>query len=198
MPTPDYYIKHHNQYHDRTFHIDPSAFLLPFVKHLQPGVRVLDIGCGSGRDLQWLTERGFRATGFEGSGGLAALARKNTGCEVIEGDFEVFDFSTLKAEALLLSGALVHLPCGRMEPVLRNMLRTLARGTDATVYVSLKEGRGSFTDSQGRTFYLWDQTEAQATFQEIGLRVLNFARTTSMLGTGETWIGYVLKKEAFR
>ena len=40
---------------------------------------VLDIGCGSGRDLKWLRERGFSVTGFERSKGLAALARRHAG-----------------------------------------------------------------------------------------------------------------------
>ncbi len=68
------------------------------------------MGCGSGRDLLWLKERGFKVMGFERSEGLAELARKNSGCEVIEGDFETFDFSPLSFDAVIASGSLVHVP----------------------------------------------------------------------------------------
>lgn len=79
MTAPDFYSTHYRKYHEKTFDIDPAGFLLPFVQHLKPGAHVLDIGCGSGRDLLWLTKKGFKATGFECSAGLAAVARQNSG-----------------------------------------------------------------------------------------------------------------------
>jgi SAM-dependent methyltransferase len=35
-----------------------------------------DIGCGSGRDIAWLDENGFPATGYDASEGLLAEARR--------------------------------------------------------------------------------------------------------------------------
>ncbi|MBA2880205.1 SAM-dependent methyltransferase [Desulfosalsimonas propionicica] len=198
MTLPDYYTTHCREYHEKTFHIDPSPFLLPFAENLQPGAHVLDIGCGSGRDLLWLTKKGLQATGFESSNGLAALARQNSGCKVIIGDFETYDFSTLQADALLLSGALVHLPQNRLEPVFKNILQSLRARTEATVYLSLKQGQGSFTDQQNRTFYLWQDKDIRQVFKNTGLKAIHFSRTPSLLGTGEAWLGYVLKKEAVK
>lgn len=195
---PDYYSTHYKQYHDKTFHLDPSRFLSSFAENLEPGTHVLDIGCGSGRDLLWLAKKGFRATGFEGSPGLAAIARQNTGCKVIEGDFETFEFSALQAEALLLAGALLHLPHERVVPALGNILQALRTETDAIIYLSLKEGRGAFTDEHNRPFYLWQEKDVRSVLRSTGLKVINFSRTSSLLGTGETWIGYVLKKEALK
>ena len=36
-----------------------------FIKYLKPGSRVLDLGCGSGRDSRFLAERGFDAYGVD-------------------------------------------------------------------------------------------------------------------------------------
>jgi SAM-dependent methyltransferase len=78
---------------------------MPLVEHLTPGSKVLDAGCGSGRDMLWLTERGFNCTGLERSPELAALAREHSGLPVIEADFETFDFSRMNMDAVLLIGA---------------------------------------------------------------------------------------------
>ena len=190
---PDYYSKHYEKYHEKTFRIDPAAFLSVFAGMLKPGAHVLDIGCGSGRDLLWLTKQGFRATGLDASPGLAALARRHSGCPVIEADFESFDFRTLRADALLLSGSLVHLPHDRMEPVLANILQAVAEQERALVYLSLKEGKESFTDKHNRVFHPWRDSDARAVFRGIGLRVVDFSRASSVLGTGEAWLGYVLE-----
>ncbi len=70
---PDYYTKHFQAYHKKTFSIDPSSFLEPLKNTLEPGCRILDIGCGSGRDMLWLKNHGFSVSGFERSAGLAGV-----------------------------------------------------------------------------------------------------------------------------
>ena len=85
---PDFYQENFKAYHQKTFSIDPSSFLEPLARRLPAEAFILDVGCGSGRDLLWMKKRGFDVIGFERSPGLAELARDNVGCEVIEGDFE--------------------------------------------------------------------------------------------------------------
>ena len=65
----DYYQENHKKYHEQTAGIDPASFLSPLVRCLTPGSRILDVGCGSGRDMRWLKDRGFQPTGFERSSG---------------------------------------------------------------------------------------------------------------------------------
>ena len=51
-----------------------------------PPFELLDLGCGPGRGLKTFTALGHRATGFQGSAQLAALARTNCGREMLEQD----------------------------------------------------------------------------------------------------------------
>lgn len=188
----DYYRYHHTRYHEKTFHIDPSSFLEPLVRYLKPGDALFDVGCGSGRDILWLKEQGFKVTGFERSEGLAVLARKHTGCEIIEGDFEVFDFSKKKFDAVLLSGALVHIPHRRLEVVFLSIVRALGKG--GKVLISLKEGRESSMDQYGRIFYLWQDRNLRDVFSRHDFRVLDFHRGVSKVNEKDRWLSYVLTR----
>ena len=63
--------------------------------HLRPAANVLDVGCGNGRLLTFLTERGWRGRylGVDGSAGLLAAAEKDIelGLARISADANVHD-----------------------------------------------------------------------------------------------------------
>jgi len=188
----DFYQRHYTTYHQKTFHIDPSSFLEPLIRHLTPGDSLIDVGCGSGRDLLWLKEHGFKVTGFERSEGLAVLARKHVGCEIIERDFENFDFSKQKYDAILLCGSLVHLPHTQLEAVFGSVMGGLGEG--GKVLVSLKEGKGSSIDGDGRIFYFWQNKDLHDIFSRHGFRVLDYHRAVSKVNSSDTWLSYVITK----
>jgi SAM-dependent methyltransferase len=187
----NYYQNNFNEYHKRTFSADSSSFLSPFVKALSPGVSILDAGCGSGRDLLWLKNQGFQVVGFEQSAGLADLARKHTGCKIIEGDFETYNFTGLKFDAILASGSFVHLPHGRLLLTIQNIRSVLDR--TGIFYISLKQGDNFFTDHSNRTFYLWQDAQLREIFRQLNLDVIHFSNTESVLNSNDMWLGYVLK-----
>ena len=176
----DYYQKNYKAYHEKTFSIDPSSFLTPLAQRLPPEAFVLDVGCGSGRDLLWMKNRGFEVIGFEQSPGLAELARNNADCEVIEGDFETYDFSSIFVDE-------------RFSEVFKNTTASISRR--GNVLITLKEGRGDMTDSDGRTFYLWEDPKAREMFDTLGFKVRDFASAVSKTGSGDLWLSYVLDKK---
>ena len=186
----DFYDHHADAYFKRTVFVDPSSFLMPFVRALPENAAVLDIGCGSGRDLLWLKNRGFSPIGLERSPGLVRLARRHSGCEVICGDFETYDFSSLLFGALLAAGSLVHIPHHRLAPVMGNICAALRPG--GIFYISLKEGQGAKTDHVGRTFYLWQTPALMEIFKKQRLLVRHQSHTLSVLNSKDPWLGFVL------
>ena len=179
-------------YHEKTFSIDPSSFLEPLARRLPAEAFILDVGCGSGRDLLWMKNKGFEVIGFERSPELAELARENAGCEVIEGDFETYDFSSILVDGVMLIGALVHTPYERFAEVFKNITAALPK--HGNVLITLKEGSGSRTDSDNRTFYLWQDQKAREIFDTFGFEVRDFSKAVSKTGSNDVWMSYVLDK----
>ncbi len=189
----DYYHHNYKAYHEKTFHIDPSSFLNPLVKYLPQDALILDVACGSGRDLCWLKQRGFRVIGFERSKGLAKLARKHAECRIIEGDFETYDFSNLQVDAIVLVGALVHVPHEKFKIVFKNITCGLAES--GKVLITQKQGEGTITDDNDRVFFLWQDRELQDLFSELGFEILDFTPQVSKVRANDIWLGYVLNKQ---
>ncbi len=190
----DIYIHTPHAYHAQTFPLDPALFLEPLTRHVPAPaptpVLVLDVGCGSGRDLLWLKQRGYDVLGLERSPGLAEFARTHAGCEVLCEDFDVFDFTTLSVDAVILIGALVHVPRDRFPATLARILQALKPG--GYVLLTMKQGEGTSTAGDGRVFVLWRDQDLRGVFGDLRFEVVEAFTNASALGTGETWLGYVL------
>lgn len=198
---PDYYQTHPRDYFEKTFSVDPAPFLDPFQQHLPRGAKILDVGCGSGRDLLWLKKRGFDVVGLERSAGLADLARQHSGCDVLIGDFETFDFAALDMDAVLMSGSLVHLPHAKLPAVLARILsacghnsQTLHRPSSNMrkyAYISIKEGLATKGLADGRLFYLWEKKTMQPVLEGLGLNILEIRRSVSALRPDDVWLAFI-------
>ena len=187
----DYYQENYQEYHAQTSGIDPASFLSPLVKAMDPGSTILDVGCGSGRDMKWLKDRGFRPMGFERSKGLAELARVHSGCPVVEGDFQVYDFSDMAVDAVILVGALVHVPHENFQAVFSRILTALKR--EGHVLLTVKEGIQDAEISKDRVFYRWLDEYLRKIFRRLNLKGVDFSRQVSKIRKADVWLGYVLK-----
>lgn len=186
----DFYQNNPKSYFDSTAHLDPTTILIPMVRALPQGASILDIGCGSGRDLRWLAKQGFNPTGFERSSSLADMAQEFSGCPVLKGDFFTFNFTDLSFDALLLVGALVHVERHLLPEVLQRISGALA--ADGLIYLTLKEGTGERVADDGRVFILWSQEQLEAIFHKLQFKVKDFSRQVSKLRSSDVWLGYLL------
>jgi SAM-dependent methyltransferase len=187
----NFYEDNHQHYFDSTVGIDPSAFLEPLARRLTPKATILDIGCGSGRDLLWFVRRGFRPTGFEQSPSLAALAREHAGCPVMEGDFSRYNFADLQFSALVFVGSLVHISPESLPAILTSTCRALIPG--GLLLITLKEGDGTSLAADGRVFTLWSKPDIEKVFAASNLHIIDFSRQISNIRPDDIWLGYVLR-----
>ena len=91
--TIDYYNHHAAEYFNDTVDVDFDALRRKFVTLLPKDAKIIDVGCGSGRDVKAFCDMGFDAIGLDASEELAAQAENRLGIQVI-----VCDMSKWKAE----------------------------------------------------------------------------------------------------
>lgn len=188
-----FYQRQAQAYFDQTFGVDPSSFLLPLVRHISPGARILDVGCGAGRDMLWLANRGFACAGLDCSPALAELARRHTGLSVFEADFETFDFQGMDMDALLLVGALVHVPHERFRLIFLRILRALK--PQGHVLLTMKQGQGTQTRPDGRVFYLWPKADLMPIFEDCSLICIEYFEQQSKIRASDIWMSFVLQSQ---
>jgi len=92
-----------------------------------PPCRILDFGCGPGRDLRAFVARGHAPVGLDGSTELAALAR-DAGCEVWLQDFLALDLPAAHFDGVFANASLFHVPARALPRVLRELRETLKPG----------------------------------------------------------------------
>jgi SAM-dependent methyltransferase len=89
---------------------------------------ILDFGCGPGRDLKAITERGHIAVGLEGAPSFAAMAREYSGCTVWRQDFLKLELPTRHFDGVFANASLFHVPASELPRVLRQLHATLKPG----------------------------------------------------------------------
>ena len=136
--------------HDVSQNIDA---LLTNIESAAP-FELLDFGCGPGRDLMRFKALGHRTTGLEGSAQLAALARANSGCQVLEQDFLQLDLPSACFDGVFANAVLFHIPSQELPRVLRELHTALKPG--GVLFSSNPHGLGQEVWSGDRYSALYD------------------------------------------
>jgi SAM-dependent methyltransferase len=88
---------------------------------LEPGARVLELGCGNGDDARALTLHGFRVTGVD-------LVARAEGVDVLEADFLELQLPAASYDACASFYVFNHVPRERLADLLANIHRWLVPG----------------------------------------------------------------------
>jgi cyclopropane fatty-acyl-phospholipid synthase-like methyltransferase len=102
--------------------VDPAReeWLQLLMSKLDDGARVLELGCGSGREGRRLAER-FRVTGVD-------LVPRADGIETIEADFLELELPDASYDACVSFYVFNHVPRDRLAPLLAKIRRWLVPG----------------------------------------------------------------------
>lgn len=157
--TLKYYQDNAQTFFDGTVNVDMSSLYETFTKHLAPGARVLDAGCGSGRDAKAFKEMGYQVEAFDASSAMVELAREHTGLPVQLMTFADVDWKE-EFDGIWCCASLLHVPAEELPDVMRRLADALKPG--GVWYVSFKYGDGE-REVDGRRF---------TDMNEVGLRGL--------------------------
>jgi ubiquinone/menaquinone biosynthesis C-methylase UbiE len=134
---------------------------------LVSGGIVLDVGCGNGRDLQYLARKGYTALGIDLSAGLLRIARRNHS-ELALMDMRRLGFSSHSFEGLWVCASFLHIPKTQARPTLREFYRILKPG--GVLYVSVKEGEGERFVESDQGFRRFFPFIAQESWKQLSRR----------------------------
>jgi SAM-dependent methyltransferase len=90
-----------------------------------PPHRILDLGCGPGRDLIRLSALGHQPVGLDGAISFVKMARQHSGCEVLHQDFLSLDLPDEHFDAVFANASLFHVPTRALGRVLQELWQTL-------------------------------------------------------------------------
>jgi ubiquinone/menaquinone biosynthesis C-methylase UbiE len=147
-PTKNYYETHADEYFHATYAVDLQPLWEKLSKRLEKGAYILDLGSGSGRDMRYFADRGFRVIGIDYSASLVKLARSFSKQPVVWGDFSALPFEDDSFDAVWAIGSLVHTSRDSIFPVFREVHRVSK--DDSYFMTSVKKGHGETIDSRGK------------------------------------------------
>ncbi|MEM1033805.1 MAG: methyltransferase domain-containing protein [Myxococcota bacterium] len=128
--TLSHYQQRADDFRDGTKDHDVSQNVEALLRHL-PGAapqRILDLGCGPGRDLATFVARGHDPIGLDGAARFVAMAKDHSGCEVWHQDFLALDLPADHFDGVFANAVLFHVPTQELPRVLRALRDTLRAG----------------------------------------------------------------------
>ena len=191
--TIEYYNQNADMFAQGTRLVDFMVVQERFAKMLPIGSRILDFGCGSGRDTKYFLEKGYRVEATDGSAELCKLASVFAGIEVNEMLFQDLDVSG-KYEGIWACSSILHLSKKELLPVIRKMCDALK--DNGVIYTSFKygdfEGERNgryFTDFTEDTFDKFIKVIPELTIEE------EWITSDVRPGRGEEkWLNLILRK----
>ena len=166
-----WYERNADAYADATWGIDLSPQRRRFMAQLPAGGRILDAGCGSGRDAHAFLQHGFRVDARDASQQLASIAAKRLGLPVRVQDIRQLEDCNC-FDGIWLSAVLLHIPHPEVAGVLQRLAHALT--PDGIIHLSVKDGDGHRTEG-GRTFFDWTISKLVQVIHQTGKLRINEA-----------------------
>jgi len=146
--TMTYYQRNAQTFFDATVGVVMSSLYAPFLSQVVPGGRVLDAGCGSGRDTKAFNALGYQVEAFDASAEMVRLAAAYSGKPVRQMTFNMLEAEE-RYDGIWCCASLLHLPQAELPEAMRRLARALKPG--GVWYLSFKYGVGE-REKEGRHF----------------------------------------------
>ena len=192
--TVRYYDEHADQYAALTFSQDMSPLYKEFLAYVPMGGRILDAGCGVGRDTRKFIENGRIVIAFDASEAMTKKCNEYPHAYCRRLAFHEVDFAE-EFDGVWACASLLHL--SREEAALAASRLTTALKPGGVMFVSVKKGIGRET-LEGRYFEYYDSQNASSIYTgEPRLGLLKLWTSTSTVGPNSTatdWINLLLRR----
>lgn len=166
------------------------------LRHIRatPPFRILDFGCGPGRDLAAFRALGHEPVGLEGSPALAAMAREHGGCEVWEQDFLALKLPAGHFDGIFANASLFHVPRQELPRVLGELRASLK--PEGVLFASNPRGNNEEGWNRGRYGVYHDLAAWRAFLEAAGFVELeHYYRPPGLPPERQPWLASVWRRE---
>lgn len=196
MNTLDYYNKNSEEYFNSTLNVDMTNTYKEFLKLVPEGGKILDLGCGSGRDSMNFMKLGYEVTAVDGAKELAKKASVLLGKEVILSTFEELELKE-KFHGIWACASLLHIKREDLKTVLNNLYNNLE--DNGVFYMSFKYGEKEYVDDKNRYFNCFtDESIISFINENTKYNILGLYITEDKLGRVNEvkWLNLICNKKS--
>jgi SAM-dependent methyltransferase len=194
-PTLEYYNLRAQAFWEGTRDHDVDQNIQSLLQYIEaePPFKILDIGCGPGRDLKTFSELGHCAVGLDGAENFAQMAREYSGCEVWHQDFLQLKLPNQHFDGVYANASLFHVPSVELPRVLGELHATLK--PSGVIFTSNPRGHNEEGWNGGRygAYYdleTWRQYMTHAGFVEL----THYYRPDGLPREQQPWLASVWRK----
>lgn len=196
MNTLDYYNKNSEEYFNSTLNVDMTNTYKEFLKLVPEGGKILDLGCGSGRDSMNFMKLGYEVIAVDGAKKLAKRASVLLGKEVIVSTFEELELKE-KFHGIWACASLLHIKREDLKTVLNNLYNNL--DDNGVFYMSFKYGEKEYVDDKNRYFNCFtDESIISFINENTKYNILGLYITEDKLGRVNEvkWVNLICNKKS--
>ena len=188
----NYYESNTERYAAETFFADMSKQYQRFLPLLKNGVKILDVGSGSGRDACYFQKQGYQVTALEPSKNLGREIRKVFSGEIVCSDIQSYQ-TTERYDGIWACASLIHLQEEEVLCFFRKIDMYL--NDNGIVYASGKSGISTGEVADGRFFLdFTEQLVEKILTVNKQLKLEQLWYTEDARGRGELrWLNVVLR-----
>ena len=179
--TIQFYDEHAEEFAVTANTVDMQRNYDRFLKYVPDGGAIVDMGCGSGRDLKHFREAGYRASGVDASEGMCKVAREHSGCSVLCCDALSWSPDE-KYDGIWANGSLLHLNTDEIIDFIISKSEFLKPG--GVMYFSMKAGIAQGFDGTGRYFTPFSETIVESALASGKVRIVERWTEEDSLGRG--------------
>ncbi len=165
----EYYDKNADSFFAGSINADMSDDRQRFLNYVPAGGRILDAGCGSGRDSKALLDAGYEVVAFDASSEMRKRASEYIGREVLDLRFEDISFDN-EFDGIWASASLLHVPMDDLPDVMRKMRKALK--VNGVIYASFKYGEGTTARGE-RLFSDFTEKSIVPLFENAGFELVS-------------------------
>lgn len=191
--TLEYYNENARHFTEETVNVDFSELQNKFLNKLQENARILDFGCGAGRDTKYFLNKGFVVDAIDGSAKLCKMASEYTGIPVQNVMFQ--DLADMEQyDAIWACASILHLTYHDLITVMKKMVTALKE--NGVIYTSFKYGNFEGVRN-GRYFTDMTEEKWKKILLEVGAVTVEEMWITSDVRQGrgeEKWMNLILRK----